>query len=44
MYNIIKNLYTSGKMSKDKLKLCVSLKQWITQEQYEQITGEQYQE
>ena len=42
MFEMIRNLYNSGLMSKDKLKLCVSLKQWITPEQYEEISGEEY--
>jgi uncharacterized XkdX family phage protein len=42
MFNMIKRLYLSGIMSKDKLKQCVSLKGWITEEQYEEISGESY--
>ncbi len=41
MYSTLQRLYTSGKLSMQGLKNAVT-KNWITIEQYQEITGEEY--
>lgn len=43
MYARIKRLYENGKLTKDGVRNAV-VKGWITEEQYEKITGEAYDE
>lgn len=41
MFNRIKRLYDQGKLDKNGVKNAV-LRGWITEEQYKEITGEEY--
>lgn len=41
MYSRLKRLYNEGRLTKDQLKNAVS-KGWITEEQYEEITGDPF--
>lgn len=41
MFDTLKRLYDSGKLTKDMLGRAIG-KSWITAEQYKEITGEDY--
>lgn len=43
MFNSIKRYYDSGRYTKEQVKVFV-MARWITAEEYEQITGEPYEE
>ncbi|MGN0706559.1 MAG: XkdX family protein [Faecalibacterium sp.] len=43
MYNYLKRMYDAGKLTKASMKNAV-IKNWITPEQYAEITGEPYEE
>lgn len=45
MFNSIKRLYNAGKLTKDMLKKLVAIKpEWLSAEEFEKITGEEYTE